>query len=338
MKPKKIVLIGGAGFIGHNLSLALKKRGHEPIIIDSLGVNNLLSFANSDSNNRNLYWSILNQRIEKLHSENIQINIEDARDYNTLCSILHQINPDVVIQLAAVSHATKSNKDPHSTFDHSLRTLENALDFSKSGQTNVNHFIYFSSSMVYGHFDSKEVTEETPCNPLGIYGTLKYSGELITKAYHRVFDLPYTIIRPSALYGERCVSRRVGQIFIENAVQGLDINVSGDGSNKLDFTYIDDLVNGIIQVVENKKAKNETFNLTYGKGRTIGEMAEIIKDHFKGININYTPKDNLTPDRGTLNIDKAKKIINYNPMNSLEIGYPKYINWYKKCWDSLKKE
>ena len=73
--------------------------------------------------------------------------------------------------------------------------------------------------MVYGHFNEKTVTEETLCNPLGIYGTLKYSGELIVKAYHRVFDIPYTIIRPSALYGERCVSRRVGQIFIENAIQ-----------------------------------------------------------------------------------------------------------------------
>ena len=119
--------------------------------------------------------------------------------------LIGQHKPDVIVQLAAVSHANnKSNKDPHTTFDHTLRTLENTLDISKGLGC---HVIYFSSSMVYGNFNSKSVNEETPCNPLGIYGTLKYSGELIVKAYNRVFDMPYTIIRPSALYGERCVSR-----------------------------------------------------------------------------------------------------------------------------------
>jgi len=338
MKPKIIALIGGAGFIGHNMAITLKKRGHTPIIIDSLAVNNMLSFTDREIKNRNLYWSILNQRIDLLNENDIQMNIEDARNYNALSMLLGQIQPDVIIQLAAVSHANKSNKDPHSTFDHTLRTLENALDYSKDEKNNKNPlFIYFSSSMVYGHFDGKSVNEETPCNPLGIYGTLKYSGELIVKAYHRVFNIPYTIIRPSALYGERCVSRRVSQIFIENAVQGLDISINGDGSDKLDFTYIDDLIQGVILTIENEKARNETFNMTYGEARTIGEMAEILKNHFEGININYLPKDKLTPDRGTLNVDKARDLLGYQPENSINVGYTKYINWYKSFWDSIKK-
>jgi len=284
MKSKKIALIGGAGFIGHNLAISLKKRGHEPIIIDSLAVNNILSFTDSEIKNRKLYWSILNQRMDLIHDNNIEINIEDARNYSAMSMLIGQHKPDVIIQLAAVSHANKSNKDPHTTFDHTLRTLENTMDIAKS--FNI-HVIYFSSSMVYGHFNGKSVTEETLCNPLGIYGTLKYSGELIVKAYHRVFDIPYTIIRPSALYGERCVSRRVSQIFIENAVQGLDITINGDGSDMLDFTYIDDLIQGVTLAIENEKARNETFNMTYGEARTIGEMAEILKDYFEGIKINY---------------------------------------------------
>jgi nucleoside-diphosphate-sugar epimerase len=334
MKSKKIALIGGAGFIGHNMAISLKKRGHEPIIIDSLAVNNMLSFTDSEIKNRKLYWSILNQRMDLLHENDIQINIEDARNYNAMCMLLDKVKPDVIIQLAAVSHANKSNKDPHTTFDHTLRTLENTLDIAKNTGA---HVIYFSSSMAYGHFDGKIVTEETPCNPLGIYGTLKYSGELIVKAYHRVFGIPYTIIRPSALYGERCVSRRVSQIFIENAVQGLDINITGDGSDKLDFTYIDDLIQGVELVIENEKAINETFNITFGQARTISEMAEILKDYFSGIKINYIPKDSLTPDRGTLSVKKAKRLLGYNPSNSIDIGYPKYINWYKNFWRTVKK-
>lgn len=334
MKPKKIVLIGGAGFIGHNLALSLKKVGHKPIIIDSLAINNMLSFAAYTTKNRKLNWSILNQRMDLLHENNIEINVEDARNYNAMCMLVGPQKPDVIIQLAAVSHANKSNKDPHTTFDHTLRTLENTMDIAKSLGC---HVIYFSSSMVYGHFLGKSVTEETPCNPLGIYGTLKYSGELIVKAYHRVFDIPYTIIRPSALYGERCVSRRVSQIFIEKAVQGMDITINGDGSDKLDFTYIEDLIHGVTLSIENEKARNETFNMTYGEARTIGEMATIIKDHFEGVNINYLPKDSLTPDRGTLNVDKAGDLLGYQPQYPIDVGYPKYIQWYKSIWNNIKK-
>ena len=329
MKPKKIALIGGAGFIGHNLAISLKNRGHEVVIIDSLAVNNILSFTDSEVTNRKLYSSILNQRLDLIHDNDVEINIEDAREYNSMCLLLGKYKPEVIIQLAAVSHANKSNKDTHTTFDHTLRTLENTLDIARSLGS---HVIYLSSSMVYGHFDSDTVDEDTTCNPLGIYDTLKYTGELIVKAYHRVFETPFTIIRPSALYGERCVSRRVSQIFIENAVQGLDISINGDGSDKLDFTYIEDFIQGVTLAVENEKARNETFNMTYGESRSIGEMAEILKGHFDGININYTPKDRLTPDRGTLSVDKARDLLGYKPQNPIDIGYPKYIEWYKDFW------
>ena len=102
------------------------------------------------------------------------------------------------MHLAAVSHANRSNKDPYTTFDNSLRTLENALDASRNRIKNLYTYV----SMVYGNFKTKKVDEETNCNPIGIYGALKFSGEKIVIAYNQVFDLPYTIIRPSALYGE----------------------------------------------------------------------------------------------------------------------------------------
>jgi len=333
MKTKKITIIGGAGFIGHNMAIYLKRKGFDITIIDSLSVNNMLSFTNRNLKNQNIYWSILNRRLDLLHANNINLYIEDARNYNSLSLLLGKIKPDIIIHLAAVSHANKSNKDPHTTFDHTLRTLENTMDNAKSLKCRV---IYFSSSMVYGNFKSNRVKEDTTCNPIGIYGTLKYSGELIVKAYHQVFDVPYTIIRPSALYGERCVSRRVGQIFVENAVQNLAIKIQGNGSEMLDFTYIEDLISGVELVIKNKNAVNETFNLTYGKAEKISKMAEILKSQFNEIEIEYLPSEKLNPKRGTLNIDKAKKLIGYNPKYPLEIGYLKYIQWYKKFWKGLK--
>jgi nucleoside-diphosphate-sugar epimerase len=329
IKNKRILLVGGCGFIGHNLALHLKELGAEVSIIDGLMINNLLAFSSMDNDvvNRELYLHILNQRQELLRRNGVPLYIQDARDYHGLSRMVSELNPEVVVHLAAVSHANKSNKDPYSTFDHSFRTLENALDASRK---NVEHFIYFSSSMVYGHFEGGMVTEDSQCEPLGIYGALKFGGEKLVIAYNQAFDLPYTIIRPSALYGRRCVSRRVGQIFIENALRGTEITIQGDGSDCLDFTYIDDFVDGLTRVIECEKSRNEVFNMTYGAACSLKEMADMICEHFPDVSIKYVPKDKLMPDRGTLSMDKAKKLLDFTPSWPLQRGFPEYIQWYKQ--------
>ena len=336
LSGKKICLIGGAGFIGHNLALHLANAGASVSIIDSLQVNNILSsrFQEVSSPNK-LHLGMLRERQRLMEENDIKLFVQDARDYLCLGTLINEIEPEVIVQLAAVSHANLSNKNPYNTFDHCNRTLENALDQSRG---KIEHFIYFSSSMVYGNFTEKSVSEDTVCNPIGIYGALKYGGEKLVIAYNQVFDLPFTIIRPSALYGERCVSRRVGQIFIENALTTGEISITGDGSDALDFTYIGDLVRGVEKVITNKNALGQTLNLTYGQGRSLAEMAEIIRQHFSEIKIEYEPKDQLIPDRGTLSIQKARDLIGYEPEFSLEKGYEHYINWYKDFHERYYKK
>lgn len=334
LKGLRIALIGGSGFIGHNLALTLAGLGAVVEIIDSLQVNNLLWLlsGNGDSNNRELYIHMTNQRMSVLQEASIPVHVQDARDYQALNRILGQLRPQVVIHLAAVSHAGRSNKDPYSTFDHSLRTLENALDYSRG---NAEHFIFFSSSMVYGNFMSEEVDEDHPLNPMGIYGALKVSGEKIVQAYQQVFDLPYTIIRPSALYGPRCVSRRVGQIFIESALKGEKLRVDGDGAEKLDFTYIDDFVDGICLAIENPAARNEIFNLTYGRSSSIQDLVKVIQEHFPDVETEFVERDKLMPFRGTLSVKKAQRLLGYSPKNSIQVGFPKYIQWYKELFQEI---
>lgn len=328
LKNKKVAIIGGSGFIGHNLAIQLAKLGSKPHVVDSLQVNNLGYYTSGYINNPNSerYIGFLNERLDLLRDSKVPISIIDARDYNLLSRIIDQINPDVVVHLAAVSHANRSNKDPFSTFDHSLRTIENVLDIIKD--KNV-HLIYFSSSMVYGNFDGEAVTEDRVCNPLGIYGALKYAAEKIIIGYNQVFKTKFTIIRPSALYGERCVSRRVGQAFIENAMLGNDLTVNGDGDDSLDFTYIEDLVQGVILSIVNKNSIGEIFNITYGSARKINQLAQIVLDNFEGVKLKYNPRDVLMPERGTLSINKAKELIGYNPINPIEKGFLNYIKWYK---------
>ncbi len=330
---KKICIIGGAGFIGHNLALRLVDLDFEVSIIDNLEINNLGSIEKNINNlpYPSLSKKILDERINLLGKQKVKIYKTDARDHEEIVNTLGGIKPQIIVHLAAVSHANRSNKDPHTTFDNSVRTLENVLDYSRN---KVEHFIFSSSSMVYGNFKSKEVSEETDCDPIGIYGVLKHSCEKIIKSYNHVFGLPYTIVRPSALYGERCISRRVGQIFIESALNKKEILISGDGYEKLDFTYIEDLLQGFEKIITNKKSKNEIFNITYGSARSINEMTEVLKNYFPNIVIKNEQRDKLTPLRGTLSIKKAKDLIGYNPKWSLENGYPKYIQWYKDIFSS----
>ncbi len=247
----------------------------------------------------------------------------------TIINFFKEYKPNYIVHLAAVSHANRSNKNPYNTFDHSFRTLENVLD---AGRKTVEKLIYLSSSMVYGNFKENTVTEESPCNPIGIYGALKLSGEYLVKAYNQVFDLPYVILRPSALYGERCISRRVSQIFIENALSGNPISIEGDGDEKLDFTYIKDLIEGIGLCIFNEKSNNNTFNLTHGNARPINLLVDILKKNFTDLKVISQKRDKLMPVRGTLSIDKARDILGYVPRWPLEQGYQEYINWYSNLY------
>lgn len=327
LKGKIVALIGGAGFIGHNLALELQRLGAEPHVIDGLQVNNLGAFSNATGDpNKALYLELIHERLAALRDAGIPLHVVDARDYHALSRTLGEIDPRAIVQLAAIAHANRSNKDPFSTFDHSFRTLENALDAARGAGV---HFIYFSSSMVYGNFNNQAATEDRHCEPLGIYGALKYGGEKLVIAYNQVFGLPYTIIRPSALYGERCVSRRVGQAFIENALRGLTLTVNGDGSDALDFTYIGDLVQGVVRCIAGPEARNETFNLTYGDARSLKQMIDIVQSEFPGVAVDFKPRDQLMPERGTLDIGKARRLIGFEPQWPLEKGFVNYIEWYK---------
>jgi nucleoside-diphosphate-sugar epimerase len=325
---KRVALVGGAGFIGHSLAIELKERGAEVAVIDGLSVNNLIHYTGLPPNtpNRELYIKIIQQRLAKLHAAEVPIEVQDARDYHGLSRALASVEPQVIVHLAAIAHAGRANKDPMSTFGHSLRTLENALDYARG---KAEHFVYFSSSMVYGNFREPEVAEDHPLDPIGIYGALKLAGEKLVIAYQQVFGLDYTIVRPSALYGPGCVSRRVSQVFIESALVGDRLRVDGDGDERLDFSYIDDVVHGTCRVIAHPAARNEAFNITTGASRTLDTLIAIVREHFPEVEVEYVGRDALRPYRGTLSIDKARTLIGYDPQTTLEEGLDRYVSWYR---------
>lgn len=330
MSGRNIALIGGAGFIGHHLALALKAGGDNPIVIDSLMVNNIYAMEPAGAVDSR-YRPFLEERLGLLRDARIDVLISDARDYHQLSHILGTCEPQVVVHLAAVAHLDRSRKDMFSTFDHTLRTLENALDVSV--QIDVEQFIFFSSSTVYGDFRTESVTEETDCRPRDgdIYAKLKFSGELIVRAYQVIHGLPYTIVRPSAAYGPRCVSGRIIQKFIEAAMEKRPLVMRGPGDERIDFTHVHDIVQGIKKIVGNENALNETFNITAGNGRPIGLLAYLVSKHspFGHCTIERMERDETRPMRGTLDISKARRMLGYEPDIQLEQGVASYIEWYR---------
>lgn len=330
----KVVLIGGGGFIGHNIALDLHNKGHDVQIVDSLEINNLKYVSNlpKENLNKRLDLHILKEREDLIREQGIPLLLKDARDEDFLLSLSIE-KPDIIIHLAAIAHASRANKNPSLALSHSMRTLENTLvhcsNFIKT------KLIFFSSSMVYGDFIYTPADEGHPVNPKSVYGGYKLAGENLVAAFAKTYGFNYAVVRPSALYGPRCISRRIVQIFIENALRGLPLVIQGDGEEELDFTYIKDLSEAILTLVETGQFNNNVYNITYGQGRTINELANLIKDYFPDVKLKYKVRDGSVPIRGELSNKNLLEILGYKPKFSLEDGLLSYINWYKKIPNEL---
>ena len=318
--PRRVMITGGLGFIGHHLALTLNERGHEVFITDCL-YHHL-----SDRK----YNDFILERVQMVRNAGIPIEIADVRDVDRMRQLLELYNPDTLVHLAATANAMLCNKNPREGVDMGLMSYCSCLNAIQQYRKPV-HVVYYSSSMVYGNFISDEVNEDSPTNPINVYGASKLSCETFSKAYGFAYDFPYTIVRPSALYGPRCINRRITQIFIENILAGKGLTVMGDGESRLDFTDVRDLCNGTALIVEKpEESSNQTFNLTYGVGRSIASLLDILHEEFGEFEVTHKPQDKCVPKRGTLNIDRIKRMLGYEPLYPLEIGYRDLINHYRQ--------
>jgi nucleoside-diphosphate-sugar epimerase len=319
----RILLVGGAGFIGHNLALALRTRGHEVAVFDSMAINHLHSPESKEPE----YIDFLLDRMTLLKENGVIVTRGDATGYHGLSRTAREFQPHAIVHLSAVAHANRARKMRHETFDNNLKTLENVLDIAAQRDVfpDAPHVVYFSSSMVYGDFKLGQALESFECDPKTLYGGVKLAGENLIKGY-RELGVPYTIIRPSALYGPRCISGRVIQKFIEAARRGEPVRVQE--SSSLDFTYINDLVDGVVLALESD-VRGETFNMTYGKARQLLEVLRILREHYPDLTWEKQPNEMEMPNRGTCVMAKAKNLLGHEPKWPLEKGIPAYVDWYE---------
>lgn len=330
MSNKTYFITGGEGFIGYHICRELEENGESEKIITYDAQKHFIPLTKSE-------WPFYQRhRTEKLNQWGVDVIRGDTTNRGLLKEKLEKNEPDIIIHLAALPIANVSNKYSEEAKKDILDGIVTLLDVLKDVTFDFERVVYTSSSMVYGDFNRDEESniipakEDQKCDPLGIYGAMKYSGEVVTRTYNHRFGIPYTIIRPSAVYGPTDCNKRVTEIFMENAFKGKKLRLDNGGHHKLDFSYVKDTAKGFIQAANSKKAENETFNITRGEGRSIRELAEVIQDYIPSTEMYTEERDVYRPNRGALDISKAKEYFNYNPQYSLEKGIKEYVKFIKQ--------
>lgn len=307
----KILVTGGAGFIGSHICDAYLNLGHEVTIIDNL------STGREDNINKKAKF----------------FNV-DIRDKEKIEEIFTQIKPDIINHHAAQVNVTKSVDDP--SYDASVNVLGSLNLLASSKKHKVKKFIYGSTGgAVYGYAKELPVYEEYPINPICAYGITKHTIEHYLYLYNNLYNLPYTVLRYANIYGPRQDPHGeagVVAIFSIAMLRGITPTIFGDGTKTRDYVYASDVVAANVKTLE--KGNNKICNIGLGKEISDLKIFETIRDEL-GINLepNFSKKRPGEIDRISLDASKAKECLNWNPKVELKEGIKLAVDFYKKNHD-----
>jgi nucleoside-diphosphate-sugar epimerase len=316
----KILVTGGCGLIGHNVVSRLEKYGHEVSIIDNMTTYGIIPQDQMDY--------LLHERFKCIKSVIYPVCVSSARANE----IIKQIKPEIIIHMASFPRQKVVNVNPQEGARVMVEGLLNLLEASV--QANVRKFVYISSSMVYGDFQD-DVREDHDCKPQGQYGIMKFMGEKLVADYVRKSSMTYTVIRPSAVYGELDVEDRVVSKFMLTAMRGGTLKVNG-ANETLDFTYVQDAADGIVAASLSPNTDNKIYNITKSHSTSLLTAAELAVKIAGSGSIECRDKDADFPSRGALNIDAARRDFGYDPRVDVEEGFQRYYNWFRNSpyWQS----
>ena len=313
----KYLIAGGLGFIGSKIIEKLSNDGHDIICVDNEDTYDILSRAELD---RLISW-----RKRNWSAKNVQVINGDIMD-RLVCLKAFNRNPDVVIHLATYPRAKIVDQDPINGIPKVIGTTTNLL--WHASKFNIKKFVYISSSMVYGDFVDG-TREDSNTKPQNIYGEEKLTGERLTKLFAKRDGLNYNIVRPSGVYGPGDLPDRVVSKFFHKAMNNETIELH-NGENKVDFTYRQDAAYGIIKAA-NSEVANTSFNITAGNSTSLRTLAETIIDITgSDSEIVDVGMHKLYPMRGTLDIGRAKDLLEYEPKFSLRQGLESYYDWIRQ--------
>ena len=305
----KVVVTGGAGFIGSNIVDALLEEGMLPIVIDDLSTGE-----------------------QKNVNEKALMYQQDIRDIKGLEEIFEEHHPTYVLHLAAQISVSRSVREPIYDEEVNIKGILNVLELSVKYE--VKKFVFSSSGgVMYGENPEFFPTPETICpDPVSPYGIAKLSGEKYLKFYNREKGLRYTILRYGNVYGPRQSpdgEAGVIAIFAKKMLNGVPVTINGDGEYIRDYVYVKDVVKANLLALE--KGDGEIFNIGTGTGKSVNDVFNALKEH-----IDYDPDPIYGPPRpgdlrkSILDISRAQNILGWSPNYSFEKGIGETVKYFKE--------
>ena len=329
----KFLVTGTAGFIGFHTSKYLLDRGDVVIGIDNL----------------NDYYdpALKKARLSLLkNSDKFTFHRIDIVDKNSVDNIFKSESPEYIIHLAAQAGVRYSLQNPYAYIDSNITGFMNILEACRNNP--IRHLVFASSSSVYGANTHMPFDADDDCNhPVSIYGATKKSNELMAHAYSHLYDIPVSGLRFFTVYGPWGRPDMALFIFTKKIINNERIDIFNNGEHKRDFTFIDDIVEGIVRVADNIAKSNPNWDSTnpepatstapyrlynIGNNSPVGliRFIELIEMNLEKKSIkNFLPLQPGDVPETYANVNKLMDDIGYSPSTSIETGIEIFINWYK---------
>ena len=335
----KILVTGVAGFIGYHLTVSLLERGDQVVGIDNL----------NDYYDPNLKQLRLDEIAKHQKFKNFKFIKADIVNNEIIKKLFTDYKFDVVVNLAAQAGVRYSLENPHAYVDSNILGFINILEGCRN--SNVEHLVYGSSSSVYGmNVKQPFSTNDFVDHPISLYAATKKSNELMAHAYSHLYNIPTTGLRFFTVYGPYGRPDMAYYKFTKAILNDEKIDVYNNGNMKRDFTYIDDIVEGVIRVIDSKpmpQANSHNSIMTPYKIYNIGNNNSVkLEDFITAIEkaCNKKAKKNSLPMQpGDVvetfaDIDELQKDFGFKPSTSIETGINRFVDWYLDKGENLWKK
>ncbi|HET9477828.1 MAG TPA: GDP-mannose 4,6-dehydratase [Pyrinomonadaceae bacterium] len=314
---KNLLVTGGAGFIGSHLVDRLLQSDIDRLTV----VDDFNNFYEPEIKRANT--------IEHLKDQRYTLAAIDIRDRAALETLFNQHRFDCIVHLAARAGVRPSLKEPQLYTETNVNGTVNLLELAR--YHGVEQFVFGSSSSVYGINAKVPFSEDDPIRqPISPYAATKAAGELLCHTYSHLYGLRCVCLRFFTVYGPRQRPDLAIHKFAKLISQGKPIPVFGDGTTRRDYTYVDDIIDGVVAAIDYDKSDYEVFNL--GESRTV-ELRELISLLEKELDAHATI-DRQPPQPGDVpqtfaDITKARALLGYDPQTQIEEGLHRFVEWFR---------
>ena len=318
-----ILVTGAAGFIGSHLSEKLLKEGHQVV-----GFDNFDPFYNREIKEENIKRALSHDSFELVEG--------DIRNFEDLSKISEDHDFEVVVHLAAKAGVRPSIEDPVVYSEVNVIGTQNVLEMMKSRE--IKRLVFASSSSVYGNSTEVPYKETMNVNnPISPYAATKIAGEVLCHNYWHLYGISVTCLRFFTVYGPRQRPEMAIAKFVRNAYDKEPITIYGDGSASRDFTFVEDILQGVMSAVE-KDLNYEIINLGESETINLNDLLILIEELTEQkIQREYLPMQPGDVKTTYAEIEKAKRLLNYKPATPVREGISKYIGWLEEAGEiSLK--